>query len=90
MCFFLWPRRFPDFIASMIDLVKALNNHASSPGWKNDVSTKLYKMAEAVSDHRSSGNTEWCGLRPDVMRAELPGLRSQLAAVGIPRGCMKV
>lgn len=35
----------------MTDLVKALNEHVSSPKWNENVANKLEKMVEAVSSH---------------------------------------
>lgn len=33
----------------MTDLVKALNQHVTTPNWNKDVATKLDKMVEGVS-----------------------------------------
>ena len=40
---------FPGFIAAMVELVKALNKHATTPNWNQTVATKLDKMVVAVS-----------------------------------------
>lgn len=39
---------FPAYVAAMMDLVKALNKHVTTPNWNKDVATKLDKMVEGV------------------------------------------
>ncbi|CBJ30457.1 1,3-beta-glucan synthase, family GT48 [Ectocarpus siliculosus] len=41
-------QNFPGFVAAMIELVKALNKHVTTPNWNKDVAAKLDKMVEAL------------------------------------------
>lgn len=50
----------------MIDLVKALNVHVTTPNWNKDVATKLEKMVGAVRTQAGAktaevGNIEMAG-----------------------------
>lgn len=54
---------FPAYVAAMMDLVKSLNKHVTTPNWNKDVAAKLDKMVEAV---------RWPS--PLVFVANLPGV----------------